>query len=537
MISVIDSYSAYRFELKGHNPLLQADSSGKLWVVYFYEYSAWHYPVCCKSSIDGGVNWTEEFASTFSKCDGVALAIDSSDKVHVACNVLDGPNYRIYYRYYEPGSGWSGWQLIKSASSFLQHMNCVATPDGTVHIAWGNPTETATVQYRAKPPGGSWGSIETIAAQPSSTFSLALGYYFNQPIAAYTSPTSSPQIEVKVRDPANGWNVSGYTISNSAHHAEMAFQNSETHLLSRNVNQVDSNYVFDHLKYDGESWSNVELGIEMGKRDRLVMAEGPGEGLAAVQGSLFWSWNPSQGWVLEDNFYPDKEVIESTVQPVENNVAYASIQESGVYYLYFSDDYVVAVNKDEFSERMGLGEAYSHYMPKHKIDEILACTETAHHSIFVSFPEVLNLGVARARAIQSIEQETMSVSPARIFTASDLIEQATNLRDVWGYYYPDILSEIFSLDEEYLKEITRRGSETQAFMLLEEYIERIGARSWGLEETKLVLTDHFLEIVEGKILDSFQENISFSETWINFFEGLFQESFQPSGVVDGIQVC
>jgi hypothetical protein len=76
-----------------------------------------------------------------------------------------GSNYHIFYKMKPNGGSWTTTEVVSSKSSNDAEFASIAVePDGTVHVAWDEYTNTTNdVYYRMKPAGGNWTTTERIS--------------------------------------------------------------------------------------------------------------------------------------------------------------------------------------------------------------------------------------------------------------------------------------------------------------------------------------------------------------------------------------
>jgi hypothetical protein len=138
-------------------PSLAVDSNGGIHMAW-EDYTPGHYAIYYRNSTDGGATWSavKRFTWTAGNSYNAAIAVDSSDYVHLVWNDDTPGKLELYYKKSTDGgatwtankrltwnSGDSGWPAI-AADSF-----------GNPHVAWSDSTSgPSEIYYRKSTDGG-----------------------------------------------------------------------------------------------------------------------------------------------------------------------------------------------------------------------------------------------------------------------------------------------------------------------------------------------------------------------------------------------
>jgi hypothetical protein len=123
-------------------PAIAVDSSDNLHVVW-WDYTPGNYAVYYKKSTDGGGTWTpaKRLSLTSGNSAGPAIAVDSSDNLHVVWQDDTPGNYEIYYRKStDGGTTWSpGMRLTWTSGE--SYSPCIAVDYfSNLHVVWVDST-------------------------------------------------------------------------------------------------------------------------------------------------------------------------------------------------------------------------------------------------------------------------------------------------------------------------------------------------------------------------------------------------------------
>jgi hypothetical protein len=123
-------------------PAIAVDSSGNLHVVW-YDLTPGNYEIYYKKSANGGSTWTASQRITWTPGGSVwpAIAVDSSDDLHVVWGDHTPGNYEIYYKKStDGGSTWTASQRITWTSGDSGLPAIAVDSSGNVHVAWQDYT-------------------------------------------------------------------------------------------------------------------------------------------------------------------------------------------------------------------------------------------------------------------------------------------------------------------------------------------------------------------------------------------------------------
>jgi hypothetical protein len=161
------------------NPAIAVDSSDHLHVVW-EEFTVTNNEFYYKSSPDGGATWSavRRITWTSGSSSNPALAVDSDDKIHVVWSEWAGDNNEIYYKSSaDGGSTWSDARRITWTEGSSTHPAIDA--DGSIGVTWQDNTPgNFEIYYRGSTDGGAaWSPVQRITwtAGYSEAAAIALG--------------------------------------------------------------------------------------------------------------------------------------------------------------------------------------------------------------------------------------------------------------------------------------------------------------------------------------------------------------------------
>ena len=131
---------------------MAADSSGGIHVAW-EDFTPEHNAIYFKNSTDGGVTWSSSRGLTWTSGNSYnsALAVDSSDNLHLAWNDDTPGNLEIYYmKSTDRGATWSARQRLTWDSRESGWPAIVADSSGNPHVFWTD----GEVCYRKSTDGG-----------------------------------------------------------------------------------------------------------------------------------------------------------------------------------------------------------------------------------------------------------------------------------------------------------------------------------------------------------------------------------------------
>ena len=160
------------------SPAVAVDSGNAINVVWS-DYTPGNSEVFFKRSEDGGATWTEGKRLTFTSgdCYEPAIALDSSDTIHVAWDSDAPGNYEIYYiQSTDGGANWSAVQRLTWSSGWSEYPAIAIDSSDRIHIAWQDDKSGNLEIYsiRSTNGGANWGTVKRLTWNSGSSGSPAI---------------------------------------------------------------------------------------------------------------------------------------------------------------------------------------------------------------------------------------------------------------------------------------------------------------------------------------------------------------------------
>jgi BNR repeat-like domain len=124
------------------NPAIAVDSSDRLHVVW-HDDSSGNLEIYYRRSMNGGETWAtrQRLSWNSGKSYYPVIVVDSSDNLHVTWHDNTPANYEIYYKMSsDAGINWSTAQRLTVTSGFSYHPTIAVDSSGKVHIVWEDDT-------------------------------------------------------------------------------------------------------------------------------------------------------------------------------------------------------------------------------------------------------------------------------------------------------------------------------------------------------------------------------------------------------------
>jgi hypothetical protein len=178
-------------------------------------------------SSDTGWSATEVVSSeSTSSSHSPSLAVSSDGTVHIAWEDWtdyggSGTDSDIFYKKYVPGSGWTTTTVVSTATtSYSYNPSLAVSSDGTVHIAWEEPTDyggsggDSDIFYKKLTIVG-WTTTEVVSTESTSdSYNPSLGVGSDgtihiawEDMTDYGGSGPRPDIFYKKCVPGSGWTV------------------------------------------------------------------------------------------------------------------------------------------------------------------------------------------------------------------------------------------------------------------------------------------------------------------------------------------
>jgi hypothetical protein len=156
------------------HPAIAVDSSDKLHVVYD-ETAPGNYEIYYRRSEDGGATWSTGIRLTWTTGASwdAAAAVDSSDNLHVFWADSNPWNYEIYYKKSTDGGvTWSTNKRLTWTADDSYGPSIALDPSAGLHIAWYDYTPgPADIYYKKSTDGGtSWSTTQRLTWTAENSF-------------------------------------------------------------------------------------------------------------------------------------------------------------------------------------------------------------------------------------------------------------------------------------------------------------------------------------------------------------------------------
>ncbi len=155
-------------------PAIAVDSLDHLHVVW-YDSTSGKFDTYYKKSTDGGDSWTASQRITWTSGYSYvrAIAVDSSDHLHVVWYDDTPGDYEIYYKKSENGGdSWTASQRLTRTSGSSQYPAIAVDSSGLLHTVWYDATPgNSEIYYRKSEDGGdSWTPVQRLTWTPDTSW-------------------------------------------------------------------------------------------------------------------------------------------------------------------------------------------------------------------------------------------------------------------------------------------------------------------------------------------------------------------------------
>jgi len=194
------------------HPAVAVDSSDNVHVVWSDE-TPGNYELYYKKSTDGGATWSTSKRLTWTSGDShsPALAVDSSGDLHVAWYDDTPGNTEIYYKKStDSGVTWSANKRLSSTANNSDFPDIVADTSGNLYVVWDDKTPgNFEIYFRTSPDAGAtWSASKRITwtSGPSWSPTISVDPYGNLHLAWYDyTPGNSEIYYRKSNDRGTNW--------------------------------------------------------------------------------------------------------------------------------------------------------------------------------------------------------------------------------------------------------------------------------------------------------------------------------------------
>jgi len=160
------------------SPAVAVDSSDSVHAVWS-ESTPGNFEIYYKKSTDGGATWStsKNLSSTSGNSFSPAIAVDSSDRIHVAWSDATPGNTEIYYRKStDGGAAWSTSKRLSWTAEASAQPAIAVDASGRIHVAWSDATTgDSEIYYKKSSDGGAtWITSKSLTWNTGDSLSPAL---------------------------------------------------------------------------------------------------------------------------------------------------------------------------------------------------------------------------------------------------------------------------------------------------------------------------------------------------------------------------
>ena len=197
------------------SPAMAIDSSETLHVVWA-DYTPGNYELYYKSSADAGTTWSAAQRLTWTSGDSYApaIAIDPSETLHVVWYDYTPGKTEIYHKSSaDAGTTWSAAKRITWTSGWSGGAAIAIDLSDAIHIVWEDDTPGNTeIYYKGSADGGStWSAAKRITWTPSKSYGPAITTDSSDAIHVVWSDLTPGNMEIYYKGSADGgstWSAS-----------------------------------------------------------------------------------------------------------------------------------------------------------------------------------------------------------------------------------------------------------------------------------------------------------------------------------------
>jgi len=161
-------------------PAVAVDSAGNLHLVW-HDNTSGNAEIYYKKSTNGGATWSTNKRLTLTSGDSKnpAIAVDSSDRLHIFWGDYTPGNYEIYYRSSANGGvSWSAAKKLTSTAFDSYGPAITADSSGILHLVWSDDTPgNAEIYYGRSTDGGiTWSKPRRLIWTTGDSLSPAIAF-------------------------------------------------------------------------------------------------------------------------------------------------------------------------------------------------------------------------------------------------------------------------------------------------------------------------------------------------------------------------
>jgi len=339
-------------------PRVVLDSSGRLHLVW-EDLTPGNFDVFYKKSTDGGDTWTANKRLTWTAgySSHPAIAADSSDNLHVVYDETAPGNYEIYYRRSEDeGATWStGIRLTWTTGSSWDAAIAVDSSDN-LHVFWAdsNPGNYELYYKKSTDGGVTWSTNKRLTWTPGDSFEPAIAIdpsdHLHVAWYDYTAATCDVYYK-KSTDGGNTWTANKrltWTADDSFSPAIVADTSGDLHVVWEDNAPGNSEIYFKSSADGGDSWTPNKRLTWTADDSYLpaIVADTSGDlhvvwnddtpgnyevyFKTSADGGVTWTTNQRLSWTSGDSESPD-----ICVDPSGNIHVFWSDDTPGNYEIYY----------------------------------------------------------------------------------------------------------------------------------------------------------------------------------------------------------
>jgi hypothetical protein len=247
------------------SPAIAVDSSNVIHLVWQNDISG-NTEIYYKKSTNGGVTWVGDKRLTWNAGGSgyPAIAVDSTDTIHVVWNDYTPGNSEIFYKKSTNGGGsWSGTVRFTWNSEISSDPAIAVDSSDTIHVVWYDYSPgTAEILYKKSTDGGdSWSGTQRITWNPGVSFDPVIAVDSSDTIhlAWYNYIAGYPEIFYKKSTDGGGSWIGAKRLtwtSNASYDPAIALDSSNyIHVVWYNWTPAGNEIFYKRSTDGGTNWS------------------------------------------------------------------------------------------------------------------------------------------------------------------------------------------------------------------------------------------------------------------------------------------